>query len=96
MANIVFIYDATFYQTGIICLGTEYSNPVTICLFEANDGKTKTMSEICWKKGCRYQKGVNDVVLVSLLLNLNRFTYYSSDAIVDFEQVKACKQEYSI
>ena len=47
MANIVFIYDATFYQTGIICLGTEYSNPVTICLFEANDGKTKLMSEIC-------------------------------------------------
>ena len=36
-----------------------------------------------------YQKDVNDVVLVSLLLNLNRFHTLIGVSIVDFGQVNA-------
>ena len=48
------------------------NRPAGICLFKVNNRNTRTFCEI-WSKWTRHQSDVTDVVLVSLLLNLNRF-----------------------
>ena len=58
---------------------------VNIYWFKANSGNTRTMSEVCSK--LKIKKTVNDVVLVSFLLILNKFYIFSIGSIDEFEQL---------
>ena len=60
--------------------------PVVFYLFKVNSRTIRTRCEICSKLKCRFRNDVNEVVLVSSLLTLNRFTT-SFSVFVSFEWI---------
>ena len=64
----------------------EQCNLSSINLFKVNNKNTKTICEICLKLTIKTQV-VNDVVLVSLLLPVNRFHTISVVSIADFRKI---------
>ena len=54
------------------------------CILKVNNRNTRTICKICLKLKWRHQ---NDVILVSLWLNLNIIRFFSSVSVVEFEQV---------
>ena len=64
----------------------EQYNLSSINLFKVNNKSTKTICEICLKLTIKTQV-VNDVVLVSLLLPVNRFHTISVVSIADFRKI---------
>lgn len=60
--------------------------PVVFYLFKVNRRTTRTRCGICSKLKYRFRNDVNEVVLVSSLLTLNRFTT-SFSVFVNFEWI---------
>ena len=65
------------------------SNSAGIHLFKVGNGIIRAMCKICSKLTIKQQNNVNDVVLVSLLLSLNRSHNCSGVSIFEFEHTNA-------
>ena len=74
----------------IVSLGrvlSVYNNPASIYLVKVNSWIIRTIFEICSKLTIKREDDSIDIVLLSSLLILNRYTYCCGFSIVDFEKL---------